>query len=85
MVQRVLFGEISEANAKMPDMSRRELATFIPLIAAAVWIGLYPQPFFKVMDAPVAKLMRQVNPTYGQGPALEQARALPESAPEGGR
>ncbi|HET8902004.1 MAG TPA: NADH-quinone oxidoreductase subunit M [Holophagaceae bacterium] len=85
MVQRVLFGEISEANAKMPDMSRRELATFIPLIAAAVWIGLYPQPFFRVMEAPVAKLMVQVNPSYGQGPALEQARSTFESAPEGGR
>jgi len=82
MVQRVLFGEISEANAKMPDMSRRELATFIPLIAAAVWIGIYPQPFFRVMEAPVAKLMVQVNPAYGQGPALEQVHTMPEAAPE---
>jgi NADH-quinone oxidoreductase subunit M len=85
MVQRVLFGEISEANAKMPDMSRRELATFIPLIAAAVWIGLYPQPFFRVMEAPVAKLINQVNPAFPQGPGLEAARTAPESAPEGGR
>ena len=85
MVQRVLFGGISDVNAKMPDMSRRELATFIPLIAAAVWIGLYPKPFFDVMDRPVAKLMNQVDPAYGQGPALEQAPATLESAPEGGR
>jgi NADH-quinone oxidoreductase subunit M len=85
MVQRVLFGEISEVNAKMPDMSRRELATFIPLIAASVWIGLYPQPFFRVMEAPVAKLLKQVNPALPQGPALELAHTAPESAPEGGR
>ncbi|HTL97590.1 MAG TPA: NADH-quinone oxidoreductase subunit M [Holophagaceae bacterium] len=85
MVQRVLFGEISEANAKMPDMSRRELATFLPLIAAAVWIGLYPKPFFDVMDKPVTKLLTQITPGYGQGPALEQARATAEpAATEGG-
>lgn len=82
MVQRVLFGEVSEVNAKMGDLSRRELATFIPLIAAAVWIGLYPQPFFRVMDAPVAKLLKQANPGQVEGPALEMA-AVPESAPEG--
>ena len=85
MIQRVLFGEISDANRKMEDMNGRELATFIPLIAAAVWIGLYPQPFFKVMEAPVAKLLQQAHPG---APALEQASAAatPESAPatEGG-
>ena len=65
-------------------MSRRELATFLPLIAAAVWIGLYPKPFFDVMEKPVAKLMHQVEPAYGQGPALEQAVIPPDSALEGG-
>jgi NADH-quinone oxidoreductase subunit M len=82
MIQRVLFGEISPANAKMEDVSRRELATFIPLVAAAVWIGLYPQPFFRVMEAPVAKLLQQVKPGYDQGPVLEAAEPVQN---EGGR
>lgn len=84
MLQRVLFGEVSEANAKMEDMNRRELATFIPLIAAAVWIGLYPQPFMRAMDAPVAKLLKQANPGQVEAPALEFASA-PEAANEGAR
>jgi hypothetical protein len=31
------------------------IAVFAPLIAWAFWIGLNPQPYFRVLERPVAK------------------------------
>ncbi len=55
MYQRVMFGPVTnEKNLKLTDMTRRELATVLPLIALAFVMGVYPRPFFDVMRASVA-------------------------------
>ena len=36
----------------------------MPIIALCIWIGLYPAPIFRVMQAPVDKLVRQIGRTY---------------------
>ncbi len=48
----------------MPDLNAREYATLIPLVLLAFWIGIYPKPLFRVLDAPVERLVRTVNPNY---------------------
>ena len=54
-------------------MNWREMATLVPLIIMAFWIGLYPKPFFAVLEKPVAKLVRTIN---GEKPPVEkEARA----------
>ncbi|GLH71055.1 NADH:ubiquinone oxidoreductase subunit M [Geothrix rubra] len=64
MYQRVMFGPITPVNEKMEDLSMREILYFAPLVVAAFWIGMYPKPIMDVMDAPVRKLVMQVNPGY---------------------
>jgi NADH-quinone oxidoreductase subunit M len=62
LYQRVFFGKVENPkNAKLLDLSPRELATFLPLIAMALWIGLYPKPFFAILDQPVTALVEQIN------------------------
>jgi NADH-quinone oxidoreductase subunit M len=69
LYQRTMFGTIDNpVNAAMKDLNGRELATFLPLIALAVWIGLYPSPFLKRLETSVARVVVRVNPAYG--PAL---------------
>jgi len=75
MFQRVMFGPISAANEKMEDLSLREILYFAPLVAAAFWIGLYPKPIMDVMDAPVRKLVTQVNPEFYVAEALAAKQA----------
>ncbi len=75
MFQRVMFGPISDVNAKMEDLNFREIAYFTPLIIMAVWIGLYPKPFMDIMDRPVAKLVEQVRPGFHQAELLAAKQA----------
>ncbi len=64
LYQRTMFGEAAEKNAALPDLSAREIAVFAPLLALAVWIGVYPKPFFQVMERPVAQIVERVRPGY---------------------
>jgi NADH-quinone oxidoreductase subunit M len=65
MYQRTMLGQVTNPkNLHLPDLSLRELATFLPLIAWAIWIGLYPQPYFDVLKKPVAQIVERVKPGY---------------------
>ena len=77
MFQRVMFGPITAVNEKMEDLDLREILYFAPLVVAAFWIGLYPKPIMDVMDAPVRKLVTQINPEFYVAEALaaKQAKA----------
>jgi len=73
LYQRTMFGKIENpANEKLLDLNWRELATIIPLIIMAFWIGLYPAPFFRALEKPVNKIVAKVRPDFFQGaPRLE--------------
>src|SRR5206468_7571054 len=42
--QRVFHGEPDEANAATPDMNFSEFLVMVPLLAAIVFLGVYPKP-----------------------------------------
>jgi len=65
LYQRVFFGKVNNPkNEHLLDLSGRELATFIPLVIIAFWIGLYPKPFFQILSTPVNNLVATVRPDY---------------------
>jgi NADH-quinone oxidoreductase subunit M len=64
LFQRTMLGEISEKNNLLKDLSWREIAVFAPLIVWAFWIGLYPSPYFHVLDRPAAQIVERVRPGY---------------------
>ncbi len=65
LYQRVMFGPVTQfANEELPDLNLREYATLVPLVILAFWIGIYPKPFFAVIDKPVQKIVQQVNPGF---------------------
>jgi NADH-quinone oxidoreductase subunit M len=73
LYQRTMWGPITKPeNEKLKDLNVREIATLVPLIILAFWIGLYPKPFFKILEQPVAKLVSQVNGEW-QGDAVSTA------------
>ena len=70
LFQRAMFGPITEVNTKMKDLNAREVGYFLPLVAAAFWLGLYPKPMMDVLREPVAKLVRQIHPDFYNQPQL---------------
>jgi len=86
LYQRVFFGKVENPkNEKLKDLNARELATFLPLVALALWIGLYPKPFFRILDRPVATLVEQIDPqrvwnVKAQPGEAQPGQAQPEQA-----
>jgi NADH-quinone oxidoreductase subunit M len=69
MYQRTFFGEVTvEANKTLKDVNRREQWTLIPLIVLCFWIGLYPKPFFRIMEPSIERIVRVVDPDYLSAP-----------------
>jgi hypothetical protein len=65
LYQRVFFGTVTNPkNEKLHDLTPREILTFVPLIIMALWIGLYPKPFFQILEQPVNQLVQ----TFQNGP-----------------
>jgi NADH-quinone oxidoreductase subunit M len=90
LYQRVFFGAVTNPkNEKLHDLTPREVATFVPLLIMAFWIGLYPKPFFQILEQPVNHTIAVVRPDYpqpagtvnasAQSPALAAPAALTTS------
>jgi NADH-quinone oxidoreductase subunit M len=82
LYQRVFFGTVTNPkNEKLHDLTPREVATFVPLLILAFWIGLYPKPFFQILDQPVNHTIAMVRPDYPQPGTNMNASAKPEVTP----
>ena len=61
LYQRVFFGTVTNPkNEKLTDLTPREVLTFVPLLIMAFWIGLYPKPFFQILEQPVNQIVQDV-------------------------
>jgi len=65
LYQRIFWGPLENpANQNLSDLNRREVWTMIPLVVCMFWIGLYPAPFFRILEKPVNYIVAKVDPTY---------------------
>ena len=79
LYQRVFFGTVTNPkNEKLTDLTPREVFTFVPLMIMALWIGLYPKPFFQILEPPVKQLVTNIE-ANNQAPAV--AAQAPVVAP----
>jgi NADH-quinone oxidoreductase subunit M len=80
LYQRTMFGKLDNpANAAMRDLTARELATFVPLIALAVWIGIYPAPILARLETSVGRVVARVNAPYES--IVQRGADCPSAAP----
>jgi len=74
MFQRVMYGKVTqEENLRLSDMNGREIAYMLPILLFIFWIGVYPQPFLRRMDASVHAFVQRVD--------AKRAAALAQSPP----
>ncbi|MGW8317892.1 MAG: complex I subunit 4 family protein [Candidatus Promineifilaceae bacterium] len=61
MYQRVFLGPLDNPeNERLRDVNRRELALFLAFLVFIFWIGIYPNPYFNLMDTSVSGLLNQL-------------------------
>jgi NADH-quinone oxidoreductase subunit M len=60
-IQRIIYNPLDKPeNAHFPDLNRRELALLVPLIAAIIWLGVYPAPVLRRMEGSAQLLVNRV-------------------------
>jgi len=80
LYQRTMFGPLENPeNQKMADCNAREVLYLAPIVALCIWIGLYPKPFFDILDKPVARLVQQLEARPQGG--IAEAAPPPAAAP----
>jgi len=79
LYQRVFFGAVTNPkNEKLHDLTPREVLTFAPLLVMTFWIGLYPKPFFQILEQPVNQLVENVRKPQSASGAVNAAAQLPD-------
>ena len=60
LFQKMMFGPLTHhKNKTLPDLSMRELWTFIPLIILCFVMGIYPKPFLNSMEPAVNNFIKE--------------------------
>jgi len=60
LYRRVIFGELTKDDLKkMGDLKPREMAIFVPLVAAVIWLGVYPKPVFDVINPSIERVVAE--------------------------
>ncbi|MFN8929962.1 MAG: NADH-quinone oxidoreductase subunit M [Alphaproteobacteria bacterium] len=79
---RVMFGEVTHKDvATMSDLSVREILIFLPLVAAVLWLGIYPSSLTQVLTPSVLKLIEQANHTHPDAASPLAGEAPPVVTP----
>ena len=84
---RMMYGKAAgEDTLAMPDLNKREIAMFVPIVAVIFWMGIYPESFLKPMRRDVGALvarMERANPGGDAHLAAGKAAALAPHAAGG--
>src|SRR5207237_9656544 len=60
-LQRILFNPLDKPeNTLLPDLNKRELALLVPIVAAIIWLGVYPAPVLRRMEGSAQLLVDRV-------------------------
>jgi NADH-quinone oxidoreductase subunit M len=81
MVKRVFYGEVTNPkNQGLPDLSAREAAVLLPLVALALFMGVASPLFTRRIEPSVDALVRQVR-AHVSPVASARATAAPAAGP----
>ncbi len=86
---RVAYGPSRNADAAaMPDLNKREWAMLTPILAATLWMGVYPESFLAPMRKDVTTLLARLAPAMPKGDAqltMGQPKTVKAKAHEGAK
>jgi NADH-quinone oxidoreductase subunit M len=79
LYRRVVFGEIKFDDVRaMTDLTPRELALLVPIAAAVLWMGVYPESFLAPMRGDVKILLQRIDRAKPAGDAQPTPPKYPQ-------
>jgi len=81
--QRSFQGSARDAWSSLRDLTRREAAIVVPIVAVMLWIGLYPRPFLSRLESTSESVARRVR-TVQVGGTTTRPLAFAPRPGEGG-
>jgi hypothetical protein len=76
-----MFGPLTHhKNKTLPDLSVRELCTFVPLLVFIFFMGLYPKPYLKRMEPSVDLFIKEFKIKFNH--SQRHLGPLPKQLPE---
>ncbi len=65
-LQRIIFNRLDQReNESLTDLSVRELAVLLPLVAGILWMGLYPAPVLRRIEPAMMRFVQTVRGPIG--------------------
>ncbi|WP_067849067.1 NADH-quinone oxidoreductase subunit M [Nocardia lijiangensis] len=83
LYQRMMTGPVKEGNEQIHDLVPRELAVVAPLIAALLFLGLYPKPVLDFIDPAVSQTLTTIG-RHDPAPTVPAPEAGAANLQEGG-
>ncbi|MBA2459413.1 MAG: NADH-quinone oxidoreductase subunit M [Gemmatimonadales bacterium] len=81
-LQRMIFNRLDNPeNERLADLTRRELVVMLPLLVGIVWLGLYPAPVLRRMEAATERYFEVVRPHLTAPVNRVRLGATPEVGP----
>ncbi|MBA3259223.1 MAG: NADH-quinone oxidoreductase subunit M [Gemmatimonadales bacterium] len=81
-LQRMIFNRLDNPeNERLADLTHRELAIMLPLLVGIVWLGLYPAPVLRRMEAATERYLEVVRPHLPTPVNRVRLGASPEVGP----
>ena len=82
MFKRVIMGDVIKDTVRsMGEITKREVALFVPLMILTLWVGFYPVPVLDLLHESVAHLIEQSTTTkLGAAALIEHSTALSAAA-----
>jgi NADH-quinone oxidoreductase subunit M len=66
----MIFNRLDDReNEHLSDLTPRELAVLLPLVAGIVWLGLYPAPVLRRTEPATRHYLEATAPRLGPTPA----------------
>jgi NADH-quinone oxidoreductase subunit M len=66
LYRRVVFGEVTNPQLRgIADVTKLEIAIFVPLILGTLWLGVYPAAVFDITTASVDQLVQTYQAAIG--------------------
>jgi NADH-quinone oxidoreductase subunit M len=84
-IQRIIYNPLDKReNERLTDLNWREIGLLVPVVAAILWLGIYPKPMLERMEAATTRFVQTVEAGAARQTAGVRV-ATPANASPGGR